>query len=57
MSPKVNLMSPKVNVISPKVNVVSPKGKGLSIFREFWKNLKFLKFLVVGSRSQGFKNI
>ena len=45
---KVIMIAPKVNMISPKVNV-------LSAFREFWKKVKFLKFSVGGSRSQGFQ--
>ena len=47
LSPKVNVRSPKVNVRFPKVNARSPKVT-LSTFREFLKNLKFLKFPVGG---------
>ena len=54
LSPKVSVISPKVNVISPKVNVLSPQ-VNVQHFGEFLKNLKFLKFPVGGSRSQGFR--
>ena len=54
--PKTPIIPKSGPPIIPKSRRPVPKSRRpFSIFREFLKNLEFLKFLVGGSRSQGFR--